>query len=58
MMQAIKRIDPAIDSFEDLTQDTEELTEAIHDKPTQKLVCRWVPTGRSYPKMEARWEKI
>ena len=26
------------------------------DRPIeQKLVCRWFPTGKSYPKMEARW---
>lgn len=32
-----------------------QLTEKPKNPDTQKLVCRWFPTGKSYPKMEARW---
>ncbi|MGK7875264.1 MAG: hypothetical protein AB4426_18795 [Xenococcaceae cyanobacterium] len=27
---------------------------AKHNHP-RKLICRWVPTGKSYPKMVAQW---
>ena len=32
-----------------------QLTERPEPPIDTKLVCRWFPTGKSYPKMEARW---
>ena len=24
---------------------------------TRKLICQWIPTGKSYPKMVAQWSE-